>query len=145
MSGDDRVRVDAADLIGGWQLECWSFVYEDGRADEFPLGADAIGRILYTPDGHVSATLARDPNNAHDAERASFAYAGRYTVQDGCVFHTIEVCSDPALIGRTTMRRINLAGDRLLLQGHDFTAGSGRTQRIAWQRARAPIKRGAGV
>ena len=30
-----------------------------------------------------------------------------------------------------------LDGDRLVLSGPDFTAGTGRTQRIAWRRAPA--------
>ena len=45
------------DLVGAWRLERWSLEYEDGRTSEFPLGPDARGMLLYTPGGHVSATL----------------------------------------------------------------------------------------
>jgi hypothetical protein len=48
-----------SDLSGGWRLESWSLVYEDGRPPEFPMGADAKGYILYTPGGQVSATIMR--------------------------------------------------------------------------------------
>lgn len=141
MAHEQARHIEPADLVGGWRLECWSLVYEDARPDEYPLGADAQGLILYTPDGHVSATLARRASSTQDAAPVpgmrSFAYAGRYEVKDGCVFHSIEVCTDPALLGLTTMRRIALDGDLLVLQGHDFAAGSDRTQRIAWRRARA--------
>lgn len=123
------MTVAAKDLFGAWHLESWSFIYDDGRPAEYPLGADAKGIILYTADGHVSATLMR----ANLGE--SFAYAGRYEVRDGAVFHSVEVATNPALVGVTSTRHIELAGERLTLSGPDFSAGTGRTQRIAWRRS----------
>jgi hypothetical protein len=138
------MTVTARDLLGAWHLESWSFIYDDGRPQEFPLGTDAKGIIMYTPDGHVSATLMRAGRPAiapsSDVERAtafaeSFAYAGRYEVRDSTVFHSIEVATNPALIGVTSTRYIKLEGDRLTLSGPDFVAGSGRIQRIVWRRS----------
>jgi hypothetical protein len=123
------VSVSAKDLLGTWRLESWSLVYDDGRPSEYPLGSDARGIILYTADGHVSATIMRTSGSAE-----SFAYAGRYEVRDGAVFHSIEVATNPALVGVTSTRYIALDGDRLTLSGPDFSAGSGRTQKIAWRR-----------
>ena len=118
----------ARDLIGGWRLTSWSYVYDDGRPDEHPLGAGARGLILYTPTGQVSATIMR-------ADRSEcFAYAGHYEVKDGSVFHSIEISTNVALIGLTSTRHIALAGDRLTLSGPDFAAGTGRTQKIVWSR-----------
>ena len=119
----------AKDLLGAWRLESWSFVYDDGRPVEYPLGPDAKGLILYTADGHVSATLMRTSGAAE-----SFAYAGRYDVRDGAAFHSIEVATNPTLIGITSTRYIALDGDRLTLSGPDFSTGSGRTQKIVWRR-----------
>lgn len=139
------MSVSAKDLIGGWKLEGWSLVYEDGRAPEYPLGRDAIGYILYTPDGHVSATLSRAGrkmfNSGDGAEKAQayddcFAYAGRYEVKGGAVFHSIEVSTNAALIGVTSTRTIDLRDDRLILVGPDFSPGSPRYQRIIWRRQR---------
>ena len=136
--------VDAKDLLGAWRLVSWSLVYADGRPSDFPLGEDAVGIIMYTPDGHVSATLMRKERPAaapaSEADKAaaysqSFAYAGRYAVRDGAAFHSIEVATNPALIGITSTRHIELSGDRLILSGPDFAAGSPRTQRIEWRRA----------
>jgi len=138
------MTITARDLLGAWHLESWSFVYDDGRPQEFPLGTDAKGIIMYTPDGHVSATLMRagraNKAPASDAERAaafaeSFAYAGRYEVRDATVFHSIEVATNPALIGVTSTRHIKLEGDRLTLSGPDFAASTGRTQKIVWRRS----------
>ena len=133
----------ATALIGTWRLERWEIVYEDGRPSECPLGADAEGFLIYTADGHVSATLARRgrPRLAGDdgakarAYEAYFGYAGRYEVRDGAVVHHIAIAPDPALTGATTLRNAVLDGDRLTLSGPDFSAGSPRSHRILWRRA----------
>jgi hypothetical protein len=116
------------ELLGAWWLERWLFVYEDGR-EEFPMGPDALGYILYTPTGRVGATIMR-------ADKSEcFAYAGRYEIADGSVFHAIELPTDPALIGVRSTRRIALEGERLTLSGPDFLPGTERSQRIVWRRA----------
>ena len=120
--------VTAADLAGGWRLVSWSFVYDDRRPEEFPMGLDANGYILYTPSGEVSATIMR-------ADKSEcFAYAGRYEVKDGAVFHAIEMSTNSALVGLRSTRHIALEGNRLALSGPDFDVGTGRTQRIVWTR-----------
>jgi len=119
----------AHDLPGAWRLERWSLDYEDGRPAEFPLGPDARGMLLYTPGGQVSATLMKTNEPA-----ASLAYAGRYDVRDGAVYHSIEIATDPTLVGLTTTRHIAREGDVLTLSGPDFHAGTGRSQKIVWRR-----------
>jgi len=119
----------AHDLPGAWRLERWSLDYEDGRPAEFPLGPDARGMLLYTPGGQVSATLMKASEPA-----ASLAYAGRYDVHDGAVYHSIEIATDPTLVGLTTTRHIAREGDVLTLSGPDFHAGTGRSQKIVWRR-----------
>lgn len=136
--------VEAKDLLGAWHLVSWSLVYADGRPPEHPLGADATGILMYTSDGHVSALLMRkarpatapaNPAEAAAAYADSFAYSGRYTVRDGTAYHAIEVSTNPALVGVTSTRHIDMADGRLTLSGPDFAAGSPRTQRIEWRRA----------
>ena len=133
----------ATDLIGGWRLESWALVYEDGRAAEYPLGRDALGYILYTPDGHMSATLSRAKRkplaSQSQAEKAQafddvFAYAGRYEVRGEAVFHTIAVATNPALQGITSTRNVMLDGNRLTLTGPDFSPDAPRFHRIIWRR-----------
>jgi hypothetical protein len=115
------------ELLGGWRLESWSFVYEDGR-EEFPMGPDARGYILYTTTGQVSATIMR-------ADKSEcFAYAGRYELEGGTVFHSIELSTNPGLIGVRSTRHIALDGDRLTLSGPDFQPGTRRSQKIVWRR-----------
>ncbi len=136
----------AKDLLGTWRLESWSLVYDDGRPPEFPLGSDAQGLIMYTADGHMAATLMKAGGSgtapASEAEKAtayaqSFAYSGRYEVSNGTVFHSIEIATNPALVGFRSTRHIQLEGDTLTLTGPDFSAGTSRTQRIVWRRAQS--------
>jgi hypothetical protein len=131
-------------LLGTWRLESWSLVYDDGRPPEFPLGEDAVGYLMYTTDGHMSASLARagrpplDPASAASKAQAFdtfFGYAGRYEVRDGAVVHKIEFGTNPALSGVNSLRHVALDGDRLILTGPDFSAGSPRSHRILWRRA----------
>ncbi|MBV8169320.1 MAG: lipocalin-like domain-containing protein [Alphaproteobacteria bacterium] len=117
------------DLVGAWNLEGWSVESDDGRPREFPLGLAVRGMLLYTPDGRVSATLM-----GAGKAGASFAYAGRYEVRGDAVYHSIEVATDPTLVGMTTTRHIAREGDMLTLSGPDFSAGTGRTQKIVWRR-----------
>ena len=133
----------ASALIGTWRLERWEIVYEDGRPAECPLGEDAVGLLMYTDDGHVSASLARAGRAPIDATDASsktrafdayFGYAGRYEVRNGDVVHHITVALDPALTGVATARKVSLAGERLTLSGPDFAAASPRSHRIVWRR-----------
>jgi hypothetical protein len=119
----------AQDLLGAWRLERWSLEYEDGRPAEFPLGPDARGMLLYTAGGQVSATLMNTGQPS-----ASLAYAGRYDVRNGAVYHSIEIATDPTLVGMTTTRHIAREGDVLTLSGPDFHAGTGRSQKIVWRR-----------
>jgi len=137
------MTVTSRDLIGTWKLESWSLVYEDGRPSEYPLGRDAVGRIMYTDDGHVSAMLMRagrkplsDTSEASKARAWDdcFGYTGRFEVRGEAVFHTIEVATNPALVGVTSTRNVMLDGNRLTLSGPDFSPGSPRWHRIVWRR-----------
>jgi hypothetical protein len=50
------------------------------------------------------------------------------------VYHSIEIATDPTLVGVTTIRHIAREGDVLTLSGPDFRAGTGRSQKIVWRR-----------
>ena len=83
-------------LIGAWTLQSYETTSVDGSTTMYPLGNDAHGIIMYTPDGYMSAQIMRsqrtpfdrnDPHLANDDELAAaaegyFHYAGPYTVDD---------------------------------------------------------------
>src|SRR4029079_19543755 len=109
-----------------------------------PVGEDAVGLLIDTADGYVSASLARaqrppldqsDDGAKARAFEAYFGYAGRYTLRDGAVLHRIAIAPNPALTGVETLRNVSLEGSRLTLSGPDFAASSLRSHRIVWRRA----------
>ncbi|MEV8637701.1 lipocalin-like domain-containing protein [Streptosporangium sp. NPDC051023] len=132
------------DLVGAWRLVEWRITCTGGQASH-PFGRDATGLLCYTPDGHMSITVARadrrplpgaSPRQAPVEARAEafasfFCYSGRYEVRDGCVAHDIEVALDPALAGTTQVREVNIDGDRLVLA----VPRGGRWHALIWRRA----------
>jgi hypothetical protein len=138
------------DLLGSWRLEAWRTDYSDGRAPTFPYGADAVGTLLYTPDGRMNASIARSGRArlthestrlAPDAEKIAafesyFNYAGRFELRGDSVVHAVELSLNPNFVGSEQVRRITLEGDRLTLSAEERDAKSGvvRTHRLIWRR-----------
>jgi len=144
------VHVTAEDLIGAWKLERWEISYPATGRVTRPFGEDAMGMILYTPDGYMSAVLAeRDRGSfstpivpkAPDAEKARafdgyMHYAGRYFVVQGDVHHEVEFALNMDLIGTTQIRETELDGDRLVLSAEEpLEGGEMRRHRLQWIRA----------
>ena len=44
-------------LLGTWLLQRWQVEYSDARPSSYPFGTDAIGVLIYAPDGWMSATM----------------------------------------------------------------------------------------
>src|SRR5437868_1649705 len=96
--------MEATDLVGTWRLISWETRDADGTV-HYPMGRDAQGYIMYSPDGYMSVLITasgRPPFEAGDlgggtqqelAQAAStcIAYSGRYEVQPGRVLHYVEL------------------------------------------------------
>ncbi|HGL6718156.1 lipocalin-like domain-containing protein [Burkholderia contaminans] len=117
-------------LVGAWRLVSYEIRPRDGSAITYPLGRDARGWILYTPDGYMSAQLmaaGRPPYADGDLqggtadERAAaaggyIAYSGPFQVaDDGTLTHEMDVSLFPNWIGNVQQRAVRLYGDRLQL------------------------------
>ena len=137
-------------LVGAWRLRR----FEATTADEeptYPLGENATGYLIYTADGHMSATLMRaermpfgsDDIRAGTAEERVrayedfIAYAGRYEVREGAVVHHVELALFPNWIGSEQLRYVELDGDTLTIT----TPPVGRyaKSRLIWERARRAV------
>lgn len=141
----------AAQLVGSWQLVSVTDTI-DGKDQVSPnFGAHPIGFIMYEPDGHMCATLAKgdrpawkDPAKASDAEKIAYydtfyAYCGTYKLDaaNSTVYHYPTIAWTPAYVGSTQKRPFRLEGDKLII-----TTTQGMDPRIqkrvlVWQRARA--------
>jgi Lipocalin-like domain len=132
-------------LIGAWDLREWSEIRSDG-SKSYPLGEDAIGQILYTPDGRMAAQLVRinrqkfasddwrkaDPAEAARAFKEYFGYFGLYEVDLGSktVIHHVKGSWFPNVEGGDQFRRFRLEGGLLVL---DADTSWGKV-RIVWAR-----------
>jgi hypothetical protein len=137
-------------LLGTWRLLSYFTEGTDGSI-VYPMGENAVGFIMYLPDGYMSANLmvpgrpaytGGTANTATPEELAAaalgyFGYAGRYEVDEEAraVRHHIELALAPNLAGSTQFRHVRFDGGRLFLRGDPVPIG-GRTAAhvITWER-----------
>jgi hypothetical protein len=139
-------------LVGAWELVSYRLVAENGSAT-YPLGKDASGFIIYTPDGYMSAQLMRSgrksyasghphagtTNEMSDAAAGYIAYSGPFLVDEATrtLKHHMAVSLFPNWIGDTQVRISKLDGDslRLSTDGPMTARGVAGTPTLEWRRA----------
>ena len=138
-----------SELLGTWRLISWYQINAAGTID-YPLGADAVGQLMYDDSGRMSAQLAAidQPHFATDdwQQAASgemcaawpryFGYFGTFTIDadKGAVTHHVEGGWFPNLVGTEQVRHYRFEGDRLVL---DARTPWGEV-RIIWEKQPAP-------
>jgi hypothetical protein len=143
----DQVDAHGA-LVGAWRLVSWENQAAN-RQVTYPVGANALGYLLYTGDGRFSVTISRAGRAGFAAgdllggtieEKAqameSFvAYAGHYSFHGDRVIHHVELSLFPNWVGTDQERWVELAGDRLTLSASPLLlAGKQQVPRLVWQR-----------
>ena len=140
-------------LVGAWEVVSYRLVAED-QSVTYPLGREASGFIIYTPDGYMSAQLmgagraayvSGNPNAGTMAEMAAaaagyIAYSGPFMVDETTqtLTHTLAVSLFPNWVGDTQARISKLEGDLLTLTTSAPVSGRGfvATPIVEWRRAR---------
>ena len=146
-------------LVGAWRLVSWETRADEGSID-YPLGRDAVGLLIYTDDGHMAVSISRPSRQLFAADdllggtsdekaRAVESYAsycGRYERHGDSVVHHVEMSLFPNWTGRDQERRVELDGDRLILETPPFPI-KGTEQRafLVWERVSMPTPRRQGV
>ncbi|MEA5621831.1 lipocalin-like domain-containing protein [Nostoc sp. UHCC 0251] len=135
-------------LVGTWRLLSYEIQDTEGQVS-YPYGQDAIGYLVYTHDGFMSATLtnkqrprfiSEDPIGGSLEEKAQatqtyLAYCGRYEIQDNQVVHHIEASLFPNWIGVDQQRFFEFEKDRLLLKTPPLlVGGKRRVAYLIWER-----------
>lgn len=71
-------------LVGGWQLIDYGVTTAERDKTDRPVGDHALGTILYTSDGYMSAQPARPGPYDVDQEPDAYyiAYSGPYDVDE---------------------------------------------------------------
>lgn len=139
-------------ILGTWELV--SYIAEDnhGGPVTYPLGADALGLIMYTGDGYMSAQIMRPDRPAFDSSESDggtleqaaaaaagyLAYSGPFEVEEstGVVHHEVRVSLLPNWLNGAQLRHAKLDGDHLTLSAiTESTAGRKIISTLVWKRA----------
>jgi hypothetical protein len=128
-------------LTGCWRLAGYSVTAADEGKTRRPLGDNPLGTILYTPDGYMSAQLARPGPYDDDQKPAGYyiAYSGPYDVDEraGTVAHQVQVSVIPSWLGTTQVRQVEFGeSGTLVLSATRPRRGDGvlTTTTISWSR-----------
>jgi len=119
------------DVLGTWELVSYTEGDNHGGPVTYPLGPDALGLIMYTGDGYMSAQIMRPDRPAFDrpetgggtpeqseaAAAGYLAYSGPFTVDEntGVLQHQPRVSLLPNWLNLTQIRHSTLDGDHLTL------------------------------
>ena len=130
-----------ANIVGAWELVSYTERELPDGPLTYPHGPDALGLIMYTPDGYMSAQLARPGPDEDDQEPDGYyiAYSGPYDVdeQTRTVAHRVQVSVIPSWLGTTQIRRVHFREPGMLvLSTSEPRPGDGvmSTTTISWSR-----------
>ncbi len=116
----------------------------------YPLGKDALGYIIYNPDGYMFVAImsagrpkfaAADLLGGTTEERARAAgtyvsYCGRYEYLGERVIHQVELSLFPNWVGVEQERVVEVRGDRLEISTRAMMfGGKQRSAHLIWERA----------
>lgn len=126
------MSVAAADVVGGWQLEAYLAVDDEGATADGPLGPRPEGLLLYSADGCVSVSMMSS-RRAH--EPVTFmGYAGRWSLDGDTIVHDVAVSSHAHMVATRQVREVALSGDLLVLGGVALVEGQTRRRLLRWRR-----------
>jgi hypothetical protein len=135
-------------LVGSWRVLSAESRTEAGEVS-YPYGRDAVGYLVYTPEGRMAAFLERarrppfasgDLLSAAVEEQASvattfIAYCGTYEWRGDRVVHRVEISSFPNWEGGVQERLVEVDDDRLTLRtGPILIGGTRRESVLIWAR-----------
>ena len=133
---------------GTWKLVAWRRVSEDGTTS-YPLGKDATGQLIYTPNGVMAVQIAAagrpelptgDPLGGEAEARAAaystyLAYFGTYEVTAGTIVHHVDQCLFPNWSGDVQTRPFSREDGQLILRTPPMRVADGTTvvNELAWE------------
>jgi hypothetical protein len=139
-----------ADWLGGtWKLIAWRRIADDGTVT-YPLGLDARGQLIYTPNGDMAVqitganrpALATDDPLGGDMEARAGAYStylayfGTYELEDESVVHDLDGSLFPNWSGEKQVRPFTYDDGKLVLRTPPMQLADGTTvvNELAWAR-----------
>ena len=139
-------------IQGTWELVSYVAQHNHGGPITYPLGPGALGLIMYTADGYMSAQIMRPDRPAFDhsesdggtleqaaaAAAGYLAYSGPFEVDEstGVVHHDVMVSLLPNWLNGTQLRHAKLDGDHLTLSAVTAVPdGTESLSTLVWKRA----------
>jgi hypothetical protein len=130
-------------IVGTWNLVSFYVVKQTDTPskERYPFGLDAMGRIIYSTDGYMNATLShreRAPfssmlEQSHLASREEkemafdtyMNYTGSYQiflqgVQRGIIEHHVDMAFNPSTIGSIQRRHFKILQNGMLNLSYDW-------------------------
>ena len=142
--------VDKNPLLGTWKLKSHVVTTAAGERST-PYGENPKGYLSYSADGRMqvigAANLRRVPSGASPPEdervalyETMFAYAGRYSVDDGKVIHHVDISWNEAWTGTDQIRLFEVNGNILTLTTHiaDPVTGAATHYAVIWEKVAGP-------
>lgn len=135
----------AEKFVGTWKLISYETRFEDGRV-EYPMGKDAVGRVIYTIEGYMSGHLMRkretaefDSNNVQSEVLNKItdhlSYTGRFEVRENTVVHFADISVFPNWVDSEQVRFFEFEGDKLKLStGPLGINGETQSAHLIWER-----------
>ena len=110
------------ELVGSWDLVEWT------ANDTHPAGPDAVGRLIYSDDGHMSAFPVRA-----DGSSDAIAYSGTWELRsEEEVVHRVTLATRASFVGADLVRSVSWEGEDLVLT---TPPRSGWVNVLRWRRA----------
>jgi hypothetical protein len=140
-------------IIGTWTLCSWTRLI-DGVEEPGLLGRDALGQIVYSPDGYMSANLMRrgrqrfatddligssDPLERAAAYDGYQGYCGRYEIDEAAsvLLHRVSISSNPNWTESVQKRFVEFIGQRMKLTTPPILRqGKKAAVVLIWERAK---------
>ena len=139
-------------VVGTWLLVSYIAQDDQGGPITFPLGRDAVGLIMYTTDGYMSAQLMRPGRQEYDqpdtgggtvrqaaaAAEGYLAYSGPYEVDEAAavIHHRVAVSLIPNWLETVQLRHGSLEGNKLTLTAETRLESAVIRSTLVWARAR---------
>ncbi|MGA2810611.1 MAG: lipocalin-like domain-containing protein [Candidatus Acidiferrum sp.] len=139
-------RADSNPLLGTWKLKSYVVTTKKGETST-PYGEHPIGYLTYSADGRmqVIGTANRRlaphgvaPTNEELAalHKTMFAYAGRYSQEEGRVIHHVDASWNHVWNGTDQVRCYEVSGNTLTITARVVDPASGTETQyvIAWEK-----------
>jgi hypothetical protein len=139
------------EFLGTWTLVSFEGIDLETSEKRYPLGPDAVGLIMYTEDGYMSAQIMRPDRSKYTvpdvagggtqeeaaaAAHGYLAYSGPFSVDEsgGVIHHEVTVSLVPDWVGAVEPRDAVFENGRMILSAEQKLPGKTEQATLVWRR-----------